>query len=165
MRQYNKAFKFTLLSTFSVIAFVFLTLQYQKVNADYDNPQEVTISKNQLIKAKNVEFKVLNTSIREKNIDVTLWIKQTGPGYYGMHKSYFFIENMWIADQHHTYSNHSNMVVKDQNDQALNMNKFKMGQSTIANVHFDKPKENGNDKFYFLVPNKKHMTKYNLSVN
>ncbi|MFD1418001.1 hypothetical protein [Companilactobacillus keshanensis] len=165
MQKYHKQVKIICLFIFTALSFFFLALQYQKINAGYNDTNEVTISRNEKIKTNNVEFKILNTSIDKKHINVTLDIKKTGPGFYGMKKSDNFFESMWIANMYDFSEHNINENLTDQYNHVFDMNKYSSGQNMIAKVSFYKSKLNKNSKFYFLVQNDKNMTKYSLSLN
>src|SRR5699024_4526140 len=107
MKKYRNNLKFISLLIFTTISFFFLTFHYQKINAGYEDTKEIKISKNQKVKTNKVEFKIIDTMIDKKCINVILNIKQTKPGFYGMKKSNDFFENMWIASPYN-FSEHTN---------------------------------------------------------
>ncbi|MFC6322428.1 hypothetical protein [Companilactobacillus baiquanensis] len=163
MKKYHNHLKVILLFTISMITLIFLTLQYQKINAEYYNTREISIVKNKKITANNVEFKVVDIFSDRDSIIVTLNIKQTGPGFYGMKSSDNFYENMWIASPY-VFSQHYNKAITDQDNRKFDMKKYADGKEMTAKVSFRNNKALENGKFYFLVSNNKSMIKYALPL-
>lgn len=165
MKKYRKTLKIISLLIFTTISFFFLTLQYQKINAGYEDTKEIKISKNQKIKTNNVEFKILDTTTDKSCLNIILNIKQTKPGFYGMKKSNDFFENMWIASPYN-YSEHiNNENITDSSNHIFDMKKYSSGKDMTAKVSFKKDRFDKNSKFYFLVSDNNKFTKYSLSLN